>query len=162
MIIELLGAVTTGILMAGPPGPPYYPKPESHYNEQGMSNCICGPDPQEGERTEFTDPYIGFTYQVTIGPEYIYAGEWNPIAQREFAPYGCRREYRRWCNPDSNYGLGYCMGTMGWLGPVSHQPGCLTYTPPCPRVRIQGMPGQTIRVRCKGDECTNTNGIKPK
>ena len=162
MMLEFLGAIIIS-QSSPPPGPPYYPSPESKYDQQGFSGCECGDHPAGGTVTTWEG------WEVSIYTKYIYSQEYNydnPYAENNTA-WGCRTNYI--CNQNGCMG-GWLGVTKSWVGPIEHQPTCRYWsdpTPeeppkPCPRVRIQGMPGQTIRVRCKGDECTNTNRIKPE
>ncbi len=175
MMLELLGSII--ISQSQPTGPPYYPKPDKPAGQQGYTNCDCGKHPDEN-LTE-----IAYTYGVILSSwwrvngtwELYNEGEWTignkhykyggnlsgigytatPSGHGESAPYGCYEVAMK-------YGVGGAMGKYQ-SSQVSHQPACQVYKPPCPRVRIQGMPGQTIRVRCKGkNECNDTNPAKPK
>lgn len=165
MMLELLGSV---IISQTPSGPPYYPSPDKPASEQGYSNCICGENPRGGEEIDYIEPYYGKRVRVKIYGMFLYAGSTNLVDNTtEHAPFGCREYYRRICDENIGYGEDwtYCLGLSqevgAFTGEISHQPGCLNYTPLCPRVRIQGMPGQTIRVRCKSGEdgCTTDRPI---
>ncbi len=175
MMLELLGSII--ISQSQPTGLPYYPSAEKPAGQQGYTNCDCGKHPDE-KLTEIVYTYnvnlsswwlINGTWELyeeggwTIGlKSYKYGGTLGGIGYTaisgnhgESAPYGCYEIAMKYT----------VIGAAGYYkaNSVSHQPACQVYKPPCPRVRIQGMPGQTIRVRCKGkNECNDTNPAKPK